>query len=187
MLYPRTAAASMKRLHASKTSWNGSFRRASRQCGRLEPHPLARRAAATLCHIIYTPRLDLPRRGDICPRWAREHALYQLLYQELPSSIISVVGHRSTLLPFMTRSSALSKPNVYLSGDPHGREDFCAVWRSSKHHCRCLPPLPLRSGGIMEYIPSRTGVSAFARRLKFRSLENRFVTDCIVVHHIGIT
>ena len=37
------------------------------------------------------------------------------------------------------------------------------------------------------YIPSvLPGVSIRPTHLKFRSLENRFVTDCIVVHHIGM-
>ena len=37
------------------------------------------------------------------------------------------------------------------------------------------------------YIPSvLPGVSIRPTHLKFKSLENRFVTDCIVVHHIGM-
>ena len=37
------------------------------------------------------------------------------------------------------------------------------------------------------YIPSALpGVSVRPTHLKFRELENRFVTDCIVVHHIGM-
>ena len=50
---------------------------------------------------------------------AREHALYQLLYQELPNASIISVGHRSTLFALHDRELHLSNQTYTYQETPH--------------------------------------------------------------------
>ncbi len=50
---------------------------------------------------------------------AREHALYQLLYQELPNASIISVGHRSTLFALHDTELRLSDQTYTYQEIPH--------------------------------------------------------------------